>query len=264
MIYNKEFGLVLGGGAGLGFAHLGVLQYLEEIKCTPSIITGTSMGALIGGLYACGKNVGQIIELLETFNNSKIIDIKLFPLTSQALLRSEKINRFLQELFGEVQIEELNIKFGCVAVDIIKGELCEITNGSLWKAVRASISVPAIFEPFEVGEKRFIDGGVMDNIPTNLAEKMGAKCKIAINAIDYNKAMLKPKTLVHCLINALSLSQKEIIRVKTQADLLVNLSLDNVSMINFSKENALKAYTQGYNQTKYNYGEKICKLLCVK
>lgn len=264
MSYNKDFGLVLGGGAGLGFAHLGVLQYLEEIRCKPNIITGTSMGALIGGLYACGKNVGQIIEMLDTFNNFKIIDIKLFPLTSQALLRSEKINKFLQELFGDTQIEDLKVKFGCVAVDIVKGELCEITSGSLWKAVRASISVPAVFEPFEMGEKRFIDGGVMDNLPTNLAKKLGAKCNIAINAIDYDKAMLKPKTLVHCLINALSLSQKEMIKVKTQTDLLVSLSLDNVSMISFNKENALKAYTQGYNQTKYNYGEKICNLLNVK
>ena len=257
----KDFGLVLSGGAGLGFTHLGVLKYLEEIGCKPTIITGTSMGALIGGLYACGKSVGQIIDMLDEFNNSKIIDVKLFPLTSQAILRSEKINKFLYGLFGDKQIEELDVKFGCVAVDIVGGELYEFTKGDLWRAVRASISVPAIFEPFIIDDKKFIDGGVMDNLPTSLALKLGAKRNIAVNVIDYNKSMLKPKTLVHCLINALSLSQKELVNVKTETDLMINLSLDRVSMISFNKENALMAYTQGYNQVKYGYGEKICELL---
>lgn len=257
----KKFGLALGGGAGLGFSHLGVLRYLEEIKARPNVVCGTSMGALIGALYSMGKSVGEIIEMLDEFNNSKILDVKLFPLTSQAILRSDKIDKFLYEIFGDTKIEDMEMIFGCVAVDIVKGELVEFTSGSLWQAVRASISVPAIFEPFKIGDYKCVDGGVMDNLPTTLVKKLGAKFVLAVNVIDYQKNMLKPRTLVHCLINALSLSQKELVSIKTQANITVELSLKNVSMIKFNKENALKAYTQGYNQTKFGYGEKICKLL---
>ncbi|MGN1227259.1 MAG: patatin-like phospholipase family protein [Christensenellales bacterium] len=256
---KDDIGLVLGGGAGYGFAHLGVLKYLEELYIRPKFITGTSIGALIGGVYACGKSVDDILDLLKDFNNFKILDFKLFPLLTESILRGEKINDFLIELFGNKKIEDLKVQFGCVAVDLNKCELYEFVKGELWKAVRASISVPAIFQPFEIGDRKFIDGGVMDNLPTDLVCKMGAKYNIAVNVIDYDKVMLEQKSLLHCLINTINLSQKEIVRLKTKTDLFIQLSLNDVSMTNFNIDNAMKAYKQGYEQMEKYRKDLIAK-----
>lgn len=260
MIHNKEFALVLGGGAGLGFAHLGVLKFLEENSLKPTCITGASMGALIGGVYALGKSTDEIVEMLEKFNILKIVDLKLFPLAGQAMLRSQKINEYLKSVFGKVKIEDLGIKYGTLAVDSKSGQIVELTNGYLWKAVRASISMPAIFEAFNYGNKNLIDGGIMDNVPTELARKLGAKYVIAINVVDYHKIMLRQKTIIHTLINTLNLMQKELVRVKTSADILVNLSIPS-SLFKITKHNGLKAYKIGYEQIKTEYGDTICKAL---
>ncbi|MBQ8749140.1 MAG: patatin-like phospholipase family protein [Clostridia bacterium] len=257
----KSFALVLGGGAGLGFAHLGVIKYLEELGLKPNVVCGTSIGALIGGVYASGKSIDEIFDLIKDFNNFKILDFKIFPIMSESLLRSDKINNYLKELFGEIKIEDLPIKFGCVAVDLNKGELCEFTSGLLWQAVRASISVPSIFQPFEIDDKKFIDGGVMDNVPTELAFKMGESSNIAVNLIDYDLIMLEQKSLLHCLINTINLSQKELVQTKIKTDLLIQLHLKDVSMINFNLENAQKAFEQGYEQAKSYKEQLICKFI---
>lgn len=255
-----EFGLVLGGGAGLGFAHLGVIKFLQELGLTPKYITGTSIGALLGGLISTGKTVDEIMEMTKDFSNSKIIDMKLFPITSGSILRSNKINKYLQDLFGDCKIENLKYKFGCVAVDINSGKLVEFESGELWRAVRASISVPAVFQPFEINGMKCIDGGVMDNLPTTLMRKMGAKKIIAVNLIDYDKVILEQKTIIHSMLNAINLAQKELVRVKTNCDILIQLSLDDVSMTKFNYDNAYKCYMQGYEQAK-KYKDLIIKLL---
>ena len=258
---NGGLGLVLGGGAALGFAHLGVLKYLEEIDVRPSIITGTSMGALIGGLYASGKSVNEIISLLDDFSVFKVLDIKFVPFLTESILNSKKINKYLKNLFGDRLIEELKIKYGCVSVNLNKGEVFEFTKGELWEAVRCSISVPTIFEPYKYNGEKHIDGGVMDNLPTSLASKLGASNVIDVNVVDYDNALIEKKSLITSLINCITLAQKELVKIKSKQDLLIQMKLKEVSMGNFCSENALKAYVEGYEMVKSNYAQFINDLI---
>jgi len=250
MINNKKVALVLSGGGSLGFAHVGVLKCLEENGIKPDIITGTSAGALIGGAYAMGMSIQEIEAKILKFNKSQIMDLKFVPFLGDSVLTSKKIDKYLKNVFGDFKIQDSKIKFVATAVDIDKGKLKYFKSGLLWQAIRASISVPGVFAPFKLGDSKYIDGGVMDNLPTTIAKELGADVIIAINVINYDQIKLEPKTIVHVLTNAISLAQKEIIRIKTKADMLINLKLNINDMLAFKKEDSIAVMQEGYSQTK--------------
>ena len=250
MINNKKIALVLSGGASLGFAHVGVLKLLEENGIKPDIITGTSAGALIGGAYAMGLSIQEIEERILEFQRNKIIDIKFVPFMGDSVLISKKIDKYLHSVFGGFKIEDSKVKFVATAVDITKGKLKYFKRGLMWQAVRASISVPGVFTPFTIGNSKYIDGGVMDNLPTTIAHELGADIIIAVNVVDYDNILLEPKTLIHTLFNAITLSQKEMVRVKTRADIVLNIKLKDVGMFAFKKEESAKTIQEGYVQAK--------------
>ncbi len=250
MINNKKVAVVLSGGACLGFAHVGVLRCLHELGIEPDLIVGTSAGALIGGAYAMGMKLDVIEEYILSFNRSQILDIKFAPFIGDSVLVSKKVDLYLQSVFKNNLIEHAKIPFVATAVDITHGRLKYFKRGHFWEAIRASISVPALFTPFKIGDVKYIDGGIMDNLPTTIAKEMGMDVIIAINVIDYENALIEAKTGVHSLINALTLSQKELIRIKTKADLIINLKLKDISMFGFKKKESISAIEQGYVQTK--------------
>ena len=161
---NKKVAVVLSGGGALGIAHLGVLEVLEQHNIPIDIITGTSMGALIGGLYSAGVSIEALRKKLLSFKRNHIVDIDMFALVKNGLLKGKKVVRYIENIVGNKKIEDCQKAFGCVATDLEKGEIVEITTGKLSNAIRSSIAVPGIFAPAQRLNKDLYDGGAEELI----------------------------------------------------------------------------------------------------
>jgi NTE family protein len=172
--------LALGSGAARGLAHIGVLKVLEKRNLKPDLIVGSSMGAMIGGAYAAGLTSDQIEEIACRTNWKKVVQI-LFPkrVGRNGLLDGERVEEFLISLLGEEDIENLPVRFACVATDLLTGEEIVLNSGSLINAIRASISFPFLFQPVKIRENFLIDGGVVNPVPVSIAREMGAHRVIA-------------------------------------------------------------------------------------
>ena len=180
---DRKVGLALSSGAARGLAHIGVLEIMEKEGIPINMIAGTSMGAIIGAVYAQGKNAGQIKEVALDLGWRKLAG--MFALTSPktGLLSGQKIKSRLKEIIGEVDFADLRIPFACVATDIITGEEVVIKQGPVLEAVIASMSLPVIFKAAKWHGKYLVDGGVVNPVPVSVLRDMGADIIIASNVI---------------------------------------------------------------------------------
>jgi NTE family protein len=163
--------LVLGGGGARGLSHIGVLKVLEEERIPIDEIVGVSVGALIGALYAAGIPLSDIEKMAHEVGWDKLTDFSkisfLKLILSDELLSSEKMERYLNKQFGDKYFTDLKIPFTCVATDIRNGERVVFREGPVAIAARASATVPAIFKPVEYRQRLLVDGGLVDNLPTD-------------------------------------------------------------------------------------------------
>jgi len=162
-IKKKSISLVLGSGGARGYAHIGVMEELEK-KYDIKSISGSSMGALVGGLWACGKlDVYKkwILEL-DTFDVVKLLD---FSFAKGGMLRGDKVIKIIGEMIGDILIEDLPIAFTAVATDIVKQKEVWIQKGKLIDAIRASVAIPTIIKPAKIDNRYLIDGGVLNPLP---------------------------------------------------------------------------------------------------
>lgn len=173
-----KIGYALGGGVGYGFAHIGVLKVLEKNNIKPDIIAGTSVGSLIGGLYACGFSAQEIESLAEKLNWEKILK---FTLPKEGLISIDGIKEFIEKNVKIKNIEDTKIKFAVVATDLCDNKEKIFTQGSLSNAIRASCSIPGIFTPYNDGQHIYVDGGLLNNVPIKTAFDMGADIVIAVD-----------------------------------------------------------------------------------
>lgn len=177
---NKTISLVLGSGGARGLAHIGIIHYLEDNGYEIRSISGCSMGALIGGIYACGK--------LDTYEQwvraiSKVDIIKLLDISwgKQGLVDAERIIEALKDLVGDRRIEDLSIKYTAVATDITREKEVWLKRGSLFDAIRASISLPLFFAPFEMDGMKLLDGGILNPVPIAPTFEDDTDLTIAVN-----------------------------------------------------------------------------------
>jgi NTE family protein len=178
-----KLGIALGGGGAKGLAHIGVIKVLEEHGMTPQLVSGTSIGALIGALYLLSGDIYAVEAYALGFENSNLYPY-LSPRPSSSGLISEKgIQSFLHELFGSQRIEDLERPFFCPAVDIRRGREVMFSRGSLQQAVRASISVPVIFKPVRLQRSYLVDGGLINPVPVDILKKNNSGFTIAVNVI---------------------------------------------------------------------------------
>lgn len=173
-----RIGLALGGGAARGFAHIGVLQVLEEQGIKPDIVVGTSAGSVVATLYAAGKTPAELTTMAMTLDESTITDW-VFP--GRSLLKGEALAKFVRNLTGGKQIESMRIPLGIVAADLQTGLPILFRKGDPGTAVRASSSVPGVFAPVKIGDHEYIDGGAVSPIPVRYARQMGAEIIIAVD-----------------------------------------------------------------------------------
>ena len=162
---KKTLGMGLGGGGARGFAHVGMLEVLEENGIKPDYIAGTSMGAVIAGMYTVGYSVERIKEIVLNFKNIEIIPTRYLNLLHESVLKSDFIVEALSQLFDGKTFEDCKIPFYTVAVDLESGKEIMFDKGPLNKAILASVSIPIIFPPTFYDEKYLIDGGILENVP---------------------------------------------------------------------------------------------------
>jgi NTE family protein len=180
---RPRIGLALGSGAARGLAHIGVLEVLEAEGIHVDMITGTSIGALAGALYAQGRSAAEIkkiaLDLTRTRLVSLMMDVKL---SKSGIVQGNRVRKLLKTaLGGEPHFNDLKIPFACVATDINTGEEVVISEGSVLEGVRASFSTPALFTLVQINGRYLVDGGLANPVPVSLLKKMGADFIIAIS-----------------------------------------------------------------------------------
>jgi NTE family protein len=168
---KKKVSLVLSGGGARGIAHIGVIEELESQGFEIFSISGTSMGALVGGVYASGR-MEDFKKWLFNLDKIKIFNLIDFALSSQGFLKGDKLLKKLTDFIPEANIENLKIAYTAVATDIINKKEVAFTSGNLYNAIRASISIPTVFTPVKTKTALLVDGGVLNNIPINHAKRI--------------------------------------------------------------------------------------------
>jgi NTE family protein len=177
---TKSVGLVLGSGGARGWAHIGVIQALEEANIRVSYIAGASIGALVGSMYAAGelRDLEEFVRSLDWRTVVSYFDI-VFP--RSGLLDGNRVYELLSQHLRDMKIEDAEVEFCCVATDLLSGKEVRLQSGAMVDAVRASISIPGVFTPFQKGDRFFGDGGIINPIPVDVAKDMGAEVIIAVN-----------------------------------------------------------------------------------
>ncbi|MGE5117832.1 MAG: patatin-like phospholipase family protein [Betaproteobacteria bacterium] len=173
-----RIGLVLGGGAARGFAHIGVIQVLQEHGIRPALVVGTSAGSLVAAMYASGKSGVELGSLAESMDEGAIADWS-FP--GRGLIRGEALARYVREHTGGLMIEQMRIPLGIVATDLASGRPILFQRGDPGLAVRASSAVPALFQPVKIGGHEYVDGGLVAPVPVHFARQMGAELVVAVD-----------------------------------------------------------------------------------
>lgn len=170
--------LVLGGGGTRGFAHVGVIKVLEAQGISPDIVVGTSVGSAVGALYAAGYSGYELQEISLPMERASVTS---WILPKRGFMSGEPLELFIDRMVKRQPIEALQRTYAAVATDLASGEEVVFRSGDTGQAVRASCSVPGIFQPVEIGGKSYVDGGLVKPVAASVAREMGADIVIAVN-----------------------------------------------------------------------------------
>lgn len=214
-----RLGLALGGGAARGFAHIGVIQALEEAGLQPDLVVGTSAGSVVAALYASGKSGQALQKVAEAMDEASFSDWRL-PLFKTGLLKGEALARFVSLQVSARQIQEFAMPLGIVATDLRNGQGVLFRRGDTATAVRASSAVPAIFQPVLIAGRDYVDGGLVSPVPVGYAQQMGAGIVVAVDissdpesnqAQDTFQVLMQTFSIMGKSINALELRGADIV-----------------------------------------------------
>ena len=239
-----RIGLALGGGAARGFAHVGVIQVLEEAGIKVDLVAGTSAGSLVAAIYASGKNGTQLQQVSEAMEEAMLTDWTL-PLLNRGMLRGEAMARYVNTQVGGKLIEAMPLPLGIVATDLNSGEAILFRRGDTGFAVRASSAVPSVFQPVKISGHEYVDGGLVSPVPVRSARQMGAELVIAVDissapegnpAGDTLQVLLQTFAIMGKSINAFELRD---------ADVVVRPSLAGIGSADFgSRRRSIEAGRQ--------------------
>lgn len=232
MANNLKVGLALGAGAARGLAHIGVLEVLEREGIDIDIIAGTSIGSLIGGIYALGTPLKYIKGLAKELNWDHITDVT-FP--RQGLIKGDKLLSFLEIITQGRDISELKIPYAAIACDIEHGEHIVLKEGSLAKAIRASTAIPGIYNPYYYQGRLLVDGAVLDKVPVSTVREMGADIVIAVD-VGIQNIDKEVKNIFDILFNTFDIMQHELDKYrKINADIIIKPDLNGFSSFNLDR-----------------------------
>jgi NTE family protein len=241
---EPKIGLALGGGAARGFAHVGVIQVLEEAGIRPAMVTGTSAGSLVAAIYASGKNGTALQQVAETMDEATFADWML-PIFNRGFLRGDALAKYVSQQVGGRKIEDMPLPLGIVATDLNSGLGVLFQRGDTATAVRASSAIPAIFPPVKILGREYVDGGLVSPVPVRYARQMGADLVIAVD-ISSAPEVNAPSDTLQILMQTFTIMGKSINSLELRdADVVVRPALNSVSSADFgSRRRAIEAGRQ--------------------
>ncbi len=235
---RPKIALVLSGGASRGFAHVGVIKVLEAQDIPIDLIVGTSAGSLTGALYAYYADAAKLEKAARTMTEDDVFDFSL-PNILVGVVKGESIVAFIRNRIPVKNIEELKIPFAAVATDLVTGEKVVFKCGPISTAVRASISIPGIFKPVIIGGKILVDGGVVDNVPVDVARNLGADIVIAVDVSSPSRND-DIKNVIDVIMQTFNIMGNEISKYQIKdADVIIRPNVSSVGMIDFNKKTYL-------------------------
>lgn len=273
--HRPRIGLVLEGGGALGLAHIGVIEWLEEHRIPVDVIAGTSMGGLVGGIYATGESPAQMKEMIREIKWKEVLG-GVTPYSDLSFRRKEDRrdypNRFEFGLKHGAQFpsgfnsgqevglildrvgapysqmksfDDLPIAFRCVSTDLVGGKAFVFEGGSLARALRATMSLPAFFSPVHEGERLYVDGGLLDNLPVDVARRMGVDIVIAVHlqtrTFTGNEALSSFGVLQRAMSVTIAINE---LRSMEKADILLTADVSKYSSIDYNSFDEIEV--EGY------------------
>lgn len=178
---NKRIGLALGSGGGRGLAHIGVIKSLVRNKIPIDFIAGSSVGAIIGGLYAATGSIKELEKIANNINFKNLLKTIFSRESGKNSLFDKRFNLFFKKIVGDIKIEDLKIPYCAVGSDLVTGKIVIIDKGSLINAMKASCAIPLILNPVRIDDKYIFDGGMISPVPVNVVKQMGIKKVIGVS-----------------------------------------------------------------------------------
>jgi NTE family protein len=226
-------GLALGGGFSRGFAHLGVLQVLEQNQIPVSCISGTSIGSILGAAYASGAPLARIIATCRTI---RFRDIARWRVSRLGLASNHRLGDLIEEVFESKSFESLEIPMAVVATDLANGEPVVFTHGNLSEAIRASCAFPGLFEPVQIGTRCLADGGLVAPVPTRAARDLGATHVLGVSVGVGDGVRGAPSNIFQVVSRAVSAAQKHQLETwERYADLVLRPDVQSLAWDDFER-----------------------------
>lgn len=172
--------LVLGSGGARGYAHIGVIQVLEQQGIHPDFIVGTSAGSIVGSIYASGKTASELRDIALNMKANDVRDVKL---DMKGFFDGKKVENYVNQQVNNIPLELLKTPMYVVATELKEGKKVVFNYGNTGQAVRASVSIPSMFVPTKIGEDEYVDGGLVSPVPVNVARDLGADIVIAVDIL---------------------------------------------------------------------------------
>jgi NTE family protein len=244
--------VVLGAGVSRGFAHVGVLKILESQKIPIQLIVGTSAGSFVGSLYAYGYDVFQLQTMAMALLKDDVVD---WTLPDNGFIRGEKLENFINKTVRQTPLERLKIPFRAVATNVQTGEETVFATGNTGRAVRASCSIPGVFQPVRIGDKAYMDGGVVSPVAVEAARRAGADVVIAVD-ISAGVAGTLPQGILETILQSVDIMYAKIATAQLRnADVVIRPKVSHIGSSDFEKRNEAilegeKAATQALPQIR--------------
>ncbi|HET6515551.1 MAG TPA: patatin-like phospholipase family protein, partial [Thermodesulfovibrionales bacterium] len=224
--------VVLGAGVSRGFAHIGVLKVLEANKIPIHMVVGTSVGSLVGGLYAYGFDAFQLQKISFEIEKTDIVDVTV---PDNGFIKGEKLEEYVNRMLKNTPIERLRIPFYAVATDIQNGSEVVFGRGNTGTAVRASCSIPGIFRPVKIDNKMYVDGGVVSPVAVDAAKRLGADVVIAVD-ISSSLGEAQPEGTVDTILQAITIMYSKLASMQlSRADIVIRPKVGSIAAGDFSK-----------------------------
>ncbi len=229
-----RIGLALGGGAAKGFAHIGVIKMLEANGIRADVVAGTSAGSVVGALYASGMDPFQMQEQAFGMDEAKIRDVQFF---SRGLVQGQKLQDYVNQLVGNRPIEKLKLPFAAVSTQLEDGHRTVFVRGNTGQAVRASSSIPGVFEPVTIGGRHYVDGGVVSPVPVDAARQLGADMVIAVD-ISTKADGSNPQGMLGVVGQSISIMGQKLGEQELgRADVVIRPKVNQIGATDFEQKN---------------------------